>query len=79
MEGGNFKASLGYIVRPCLFKKEREGGKKGGRKEREGEGIGGVSREVIIRGKLGIRKSINFELWVTAQHPYQMPACVLCM
>lgn len=49
MEGGNFKASLGYIVRPCLYKKKGEGGKEEGRKEREGRGIGGVSREVIIK------------------------------
>lgn len=36
MEGGNFKASLGYIVRPCLYKKKGEGGKK--EEERRGKG-----------------------------------------
>lgn len=34
-EGRNFKASLGYIVQPCLYKKKGEGGKEGGRRERE--------------------------------------------
>lgn len=78
MEGGNFKASLGYTVRPCLYKKGREGRKEEERRGK-GEGIGGASREVIIIRKLGIRNSINFELWDTAQHPSQMPACVLCV
>lgn len=55
MEGGHFKTSLGYMVRPCLYKKKGEGGKEGGRKEREGRGNWWGEQRSHHQGKLGIR------------------------